>query len=468
MSDLLLSVQLTLSIFANQLLTMGLPLIDESLDRLMVAMKNPPTAGLNWLLLDWSRTIAACLALGVGAYEAWMMMLARRGMDVMKMLRIVIIGFCISSPGMSAIHALVDEPGTILETYTKKAAFNKNNELDAMQKAVAKEQAHYIDSLRSLQGKLMEKKEASDAQEEAQASKEGGISGWVKGKIAAISNSIENIGTEITDMAKRSAALIETKFAEFANDIIRFIGEVIFQMTYYGMLLGQRIFLNVLWLFMPIAFAMSLAPPYRSAWSQWLSKYLTLSLWPFLIYLVLYYVDYLLIYYLKNDLKAYKGLLGDSNMNTWDGIGALGIQAIGTTCSYVIGLLAGAKILSLVPEVASWLIPGGVSSGAGGMSAGLAAAAGASAGSAAGTVASTAGSVAGGVASAPAAMARGGLAVVGGMVANSAQNPNDSAGKSFAKSVAAQTSFGKAYASGGNNVTSSNNVGREGKDRSNT
>lgn len=394
MLDLLLSVQMTLTILTDQLLTMGLPLIDKSLDKLMVAMKNPPTAGLNWLLLDWSRTIAACLALGVGAYEAWMMMLARRGMDVMKMLRIVIIGFCISSPGMSAIKSLVDEPGTILETYTKKQAFNKNNELDMMQKAVAKEQSHYIDSLRSLQGKLKEQKEAQDAQEEAEASKEGGVSGWVKGKIAAISNSIDNIGTEINNMAKRSAALVETKLAEFANDIIRFIGEVIFQMTYYGMLLGQRIFLNVLWLFMPIAFAMSLAPPFRSAWSQWLSKYLTLSLWPFLIYLVLYYVDYLLIYYLKNDLEAYKGLLGNQNMNTWDGIGALGIQAIGTTCSYVIGLLAGAKILSLVPEVASWLIPGGVSSGAGSMTAGtVGAAVGYTAGKV-GSAGSTAGSTA--------------------------------------------------------------------------
>ena len=145
---------------------------------------------------------------------------------------------------------------------------------------------------------------------------------------------------------------------------------------------------------MPIAFAMSLAPPFRSAWSQWLSKYLTLSLWPFRIYLVLYYVDYLLIYYLKNDLEAYKGLLGNQNMNTWDGIGALGIQAIGTTCSYVIGLLAGAKILSLVPEVASWLIPGGVSSGAGSMTAGtVGAAVGYTAGKV-GSAGSTAGSTA--------------------------------------------------------------------------
>jgi len=35
-------------------------------------------------------------ALCVGFYERWMMMLGRRGMDVMKLLRIVGISICIS------------------------------------------------------------------------------------------------------------------------------------------------------------------------------------------------------------------------------------------------------------------------------------------------------------------------------------------------------------------------------------
>lgn len=44
---------------------------------------------------------------------------------------------------------------------------------------------------------------------------------------------------------------------------------------------------------------------------------------------------------------------------------ALGLQGIGSNCMYAMGMLVGAFILRFVPEVASWLIPGGVSSSAG-------------------------------------------------------------------------------------------------------
>ena len=80
------------------------------------------------------------------------------------------------------------------------------------------------------------------------------------------------------------------------------------------------------------------------------------------------------MYYLRSDLTAYNSLL--HNASSWNNIGALGAQTIGTTCMYVVGMLAGAKILSMVPEVCSWLIPGGVSSGAGSAAAGVAAVAG--------------------------------------------------------------------------------------------
>ena len=40
------------------------------------------------------------------------------------------------------------------------------------------------------------------------------------------------------------------------------------------------------------------------------------------------------------------------------------MQAIGTTCMYVVGMLAGAKILGMVPEVCSWLMAAGAAGGA--------------------------------------------------------------------------------------------------------
>ena len=415
MIDQLLSINMMMTAFVNQLLTMGLPVIDESLAELMSVMKSAPTNGLFGEMQSMARGLGITLALCVGSYECWVMILGRRAMDVLKILRILGLAICIQfSP--SICNAL-DVPGNWLESRTQGMAKVANKQVATLERAVATKQQEYMDSLRSQMSKQEEQKAAQDAATE-------------DGIFDKIQHGIENIGISIQNYAKQAAVLLETKISEWANDIIRFIGEIIFQMCYYGILVGQRIFLSVLKLFCPVMFALSIVPPWRSAWSQWISKYLTISLWGFLVYLIVYYIDFLIMYYLKSDLTAYNQLL--HNAADLNNIGALGMQAIGTTCMYVVGMLAGAKILSMVPEVCSWLIPGGVSSGAGSMAAGtssgVAGAAGAAVGVAAGTVtggASTAASVAGAY-----NQSRSSGGSVTGSIVNSAIS-NSSIGKSF-------------------------------------
>lgn len=415
MIDQLLSINMMMTAFVNQLLTMGLPVIDESLAELMSVMKSAPTNGLFGEMQSMARGLGITLALCVGSYECWVMILGRRAMDVLKILRILGLAICIQfSP---SICNSLDVPGNWLESRTQGMAKVANKQVATLERAVATKQQEYMDSLRSQMSKQEEQKAAQDAATE-------------DGIFDKIQHGIENIGISIQNYAKQAAVLLETKISEWANDIIRFIGEIIFQMCYYGILVGQRIFLSVLKLFCPVMFALSIVPPWRSAWSQWISKYLTISLWGFLVYLIVYYIDFLIMYYLKSDLTAYNQLL--HNAADLNNIGALGMQAIGTTCMYVVGMLAGAKILSMVPEVCSWLIPGGVSSGAGSMAAGtssgVAGAAGAAVGVAAGTVtggASTAASVAGAY-----NQSRSSGGSVTGSIVNSAIS-NSSIGKSF-------------------------------------
>lgn len=120
-----------------------------------------------------------------------------------------------------------------------------------------------------------------------------------------------------------------------------------------------------------------------------MSKYLSLSLWGFVTYMCMYYVDFILLYNLQQDMVAYNHLLHGS-VNSWEQIGALGLQGIGSNCMYAMGMLVGAYIIRFVPEVASWLIPGGVSSGAGSVAGATAAGITTTAGAVAGSVAGSA------------------------------------------------------------------------------
>ena len=355
------------------LCTMGLPAIDESLDRLLVAMEAFPNVAILGNTIGFARVLGLLLALCVGSYECWMMMLGRRGMDVMKLLRIIGISMCISSS--SWICSALQVPGKSLEATTKAMAMSKNREVAALELKVAQKQGEYLERLRAVQDSISTAKQIAEIGEDA--------NWWDK-----LIYNVENLGTTINNYAQRAAVAAETKVSEWINDVIRFVGELIFQMSYYGILVAQRIFIAIMIVFCPIMFALSLAPPWNSAWSQWMSKFLSLTLWGFVTYMCLYYIDFILMYNLQEDLVAYNHLL-HGTVNSWEQIGALGLQGIGSNCMYAMGMLVGAYIIRFVPEVASWLIPGGISSGAaspaGSVAMGAATMAGSAVGSAVGT-----------------------------------------------------------------------------------
>ena len=352
---------------------MGLPAIDESLDRLLVAMEAFPNVAILGNTIGFARVLGLLLALCVGSYECWMMMLGRRGMDVMKLLRIIGISMCISSS--SWICSALQVPGKSLESTTKAMAMAKNREVAALELKVAQKQGEYLERLRAVQDSISTAKQIAEIGEDA--------NWWDK-----LIYNVENLGTTINNYAQRAAVAAETKVSEWINDVIRFVGELIFQMSYYGILVAQRIFIAIMIAFCPIMFALSLAPPWNSAWSQWMSKFLSMTLWGFVTYMCLYYIDFILMYNLQEDLVAYNHLL-HGTVNSWEQIGALGLQGIGSNCMYAMGMLVGAYIIRFVPEVASWLIPGGISSGAaspaGSVAMGAATMAGSAAGSAVGT-----------------------------------------------------------------------------------
>lgn len=352
-------------------LTMGLPAIDESLDKLLVAMETFPKSAVLGDTVGYARVIGLCLALCVGSYEAWMMMLGRRVMDIMKILRIIGLSICITSS--SWICNQLASPGKALENTTKAMAKAKNKQVAALELKVAQKQSAYLDRLREVQDSIETAKQVQEIGEDAHW--------WDK-----LIYSMENLGETINNYAQRAAVAAETKVSEWINDVIRFIGELIFQMSYYGMLVAQRIFLTIMAVFAPIMFALSIVPPWSSAWSQWVSKYVSLSLWGFVVYMCLYYIDFILMYNLQEDLTAYGKLL-QGQVDSWSQIGALGLQGIGSNCMYAMGMLVGAYVIRFVPEVASWLIPGGVSSSAGSAAGGVAA--GAVAGFASGAMTAT-------------------------------------------------------------------------------
>ncbi len=221
-------------------LTIGLPAIDESLEKLLTAMETFPNVAVLGDAVSMAKALGLCLALCVGSYECWMMMLGRRGMDVMKLLRIIGISLCISSS--SWICSALQVPGKSLESATWAMAKAKNKEVAAFELKVAQKQSEYLDRLRTVQDSIATAKQVAEIGQDA--------AWWDK-----LIYNVENLGSTINNYAQRAAVAAETKVSEWINDVIRFVGELIFQMSYYGMLVAQRIFMAIMMIFCPIMFA---------------------------------------------------------------------------------------------------------------------------------------------------------------------------------------------------------------------
>ncbi len=328
---------------------MGLGVIDENLNTLLAAMETIPSNFGLGNIIWYAKTIGLCIALGVGANECYQMMLGRRGMDVMKLLHIVIISLCISAAG--TIAKIAREPGILLEGIAKNMMSGMNDEVMKQEQLVAQLQEDYINKVRESMQQMEQAQEAANAKNE---------DGWLD----QIKNNLEEGVQHIGNIIKEYALVLETKICEWISLIIRLIGEILLQAIIYGLLVAQRIFMHLLEAFAPLMFAISLSPHYKSAWSQWLSKYISLSLWGFVTYVCMYYVFFIISYNLQQDQAAYMQLMSNISGDNAQ-VAAMGMQAVGSTCMYIIGLLVGVKVLSMVPEAASWLIPGGVSSSAG-------------------------------------------------------------------------------------------------------
>ena len=142
------------------------------------------------------------------------------------------------------------------------------------------------------------------------------------------------------------------------------------------------------------------------------------------------------MYNLMEDIKAYDTLLRGT-VNSWQQIGALGLQGIGSNCMYAMGMLVGAYVLrsssagTASGSMAQTLVFGGASYAMGAASTTVAAGA---------------------------AAATGTASIIG-----AAQQSHSDGGSGFnqtARTIMAQTGLGASYSRGADSARSINNVGK--------
>ena len=126
-------------------LTMGMPTLDPVMTSVLDYIHQHALFLGSWG--GFAKSLGLILAMCVTSYECWMMMLGRRGIDVMKLFRIVGISLCIVSA--NAIADAVAAPGEQMGRVMKAQATISHKRIDALEKHEAKLQSQYLDKLRA-------------------------------------------------------------------------------------------------------------------------------------------------------------------------------------------------------------------------------------------------------------------------------------------------------------------------------
>lgn len=334
--------------------------IDTALYKTLAIMNNIP--GDLYGTIEMSRALAAIISLLVMAAESYLMMTGKRGMDAMKLLRIAIISIAITqSPilanGIRSIFLGSGDGTGGVEYAFRQTLLEQEQQIAQLQNEIALKRSTML-------------VEIDNKRVEIEKAKYTGIFGnnWIGEGVGATIGFAKNEVNEL--LSGTVGQMVHWQSASFGTAfkrIVNWIAETIFQVVYYGLLVGQRVFLGILTIFLPFALALSLAPMYKNAWSQWLSKYLSICLWSIVLYISMRYINTLIITCLESDLISINATINNAAK---DGVPWANVSAIwndvwnnfGSALNIVVAYLIGTYVIRQVPEVCSWLIPGGVGS----------------------------------------------------------------------------------------------------------
>lgn len=288
-------------------------------------------------LMGWAKALGAIFALIVAANKAYKMMALDGHFEVLEILRPILFAFLIANTGV--IVKTVTAPGAVLEE-----SFRTNYDLSCTRVSELRQQRW--DKAWNLSAFFSEKKQAAEETKETAKSDEG----FFKQMLSGIGDTLKRVWNSF-------CAAETAMFTAGVEKVAIFIGEFVFQIAVYTIFLVKNLFLTVLTLFGPIQLACSILPIWKDAWASWISRLVSVSLYGAMAYLVMTFTMYMLQFCYDTDVLKLTALQ-NSGTGLWDYI----TSALGTTCSCIVGYFCGAIAMGTVPEISSWVLPGGSAS----------------------------------------------------------------------------------------------------------
>jgi hypothetical protein len=164
----------------------------------------------------------------------------------------------------------------------------------------------------------------------------------------------ESLGIDFSglfDQIKGYFIIIMAKFRFFTLQVIEYIVITIFQMCSYLVFFLQVIFAGILIILGPFSFAFSVLPAFRDAYIYWLARYISVSLYSAIAFIIMGLAMVLVQYGMEREIEILRFILRNEaafiHYVTQTNVGAN---------FFILSLLIGGLTMLTIPIISTWII----------------------------------------------------------------------------------------------------------------
>ena len=146
---------------------------------------------------------------------------------------------------------------------------------------------------------------------------------------------------------------VENFIFTIIEDVLKWLGQIYLYIFFAGMMVVGNLGTIILGMFGPIAFALSISDSFKNLWAKWINNFVTLALYPFIAYIAMAYVTWIVRYFLEVQVNLVT--VGEED---WWKVVSFTYGHFGILISYLIALFTGGYVMKAVPEMAKMAFNG--------------------------------------------------------------------------------------------------------------
>lgn len=302
-------------------------LIDQGFIYLIEGLRNEQAELFGEFISD-AQALSALFMLLYFGVESYKMMAGDKKLEITPLLRPFALGIVLMLWG--PFLKIVDFPAQVITKHSKAMFNDQLTDIELL----SKRRYALIDSV------AMELIKTSSEVERAE--NEVRKSGWT-----VLGIDLSAIGETISGMY----LYVVGKIKQLMFSIIEFIVVTFWQVCVYLIFFLQLMFSSILAILGPLSFAFSILPSFRDTYINWLSRYISVSLYGAIAYIILSLSLTIMKFSLDKEVSILESAL--KNETVFIAYAAL---SSGGTNMFIITCIIGAISLLTVPVISTWII----------------------------------------------------------------------------------------------------------------